>query len=49
LRAMRNPVMAGALLPLAIRSRKAQRALQGAVGSLLPALTDTRRLRAAYR
>jgi nucleoside phosphorylase len=49
LRAMRNPVTAGALLPLAMRSRKAQRALRGAVGSLLPALTDTRRLRAAYR
>jgi adenosylhomocysteine nucleosidase len=49
LRAMRNPVTASALLPLAMRSRKAQRALRRAVGSLLPALTDNRRLRAAYR
>jgi nucleoside phosphorylase len=49
LRAMRNPVTASALLPLAMRSRKAQQALRRAVGSLLPALTDNRRLRAAYR
>ena len=49
LRAMRNPANAGALLPLAVRSRRAVGSLRLAARSLVPVLTKDARLRAVYR
>jgi nucleoside phosphorylase len=49
LRAMRNPANAGALLPLAVRSRRAIGSLRLAARSLVPVLTKDARLRAVYR
>jgi nucleoside phosphorylase len=49
LKAMRNPVTASALVPLARRSRRAGQALQVAAQVLAPAFTKDARLRGAYR
>jgi nucleoside phosphorylase len=49
LRAMKNPANVGALVPLAVRSRKAVSALRGALDTLVPVLTKHAPMRAAHR
>jgi nucleoside phosphorylase len=49
LRAMKNPVNVGALVPLAVRSRKAVSALKAIIDVLVPALTENAPIRAAHR
>ena len=49
LRAMKNPANVGALVPLAVRSRKAVGALRTVVDILVPVLTKHAPVRAAHR
>jgi nucleoside phosphorylase len=49
LRAMKNPTNVGALVPLAVRSRKAVAALRTIVDVLIPVLTKDAPVRAAHR
>ena len=48
-RAMLRPASAGALLPLAVRARKAAATIGSAVRAVIPTLTKDARLRAVYR